>query len=172
MLKPTTGEIRIGGISLAHIGQHAYREMIGAVLQEDRLFAGSIAENISFFDPVTDMQRVKECAQIAAIKDDIQSMPMQYQTLVGDMGAALSGGQKQRLFLARALYRQPRILFLDEATSHLDTRRERSVNEAIKALELTRIVIAHREETIAMADRIISLTSLMKGGMTAEQEVA
>ncbi|HBO9953695.1 ATP-binding cassette domain-containing protein, partial [Pseudomonas aeruginosa] len=96
-------------------------------------------------------------AQMAAIHDDIQAMPMGYNTLVGDMGTVLSGGQKQRVMLARALYKKPRILFLDEATSHLDVHCEQRVNAAIRALRITRIMVAHRPETIASADRVIVL---------------
>jgi ATP-binding cassette subfamily B protein RaxB len=137
-------------------------------MQDDQLFAGSIAENICFFDPQPDFGRIEVCARCAAVHDDIVVMPMQYNTLVGDMGAALSGGQKQRVLLARALYRQPKILFLDEATSHLDTNRERRVNDAIRALNLTRIIVAHRPETIASADRVIVLS---EGRVSKELQV-
>ncbi len=126
-------------------------------MQDDQLFAGSIGENISFFDPQPDHARIEACARRAAVHEDIATMPMQYNTLVGDMGTVLSGGQKQRVLLARALYREPRILVLDEATSHLDVARERSVNEAVRALKLTRIIVAHRPETIATADRVVAL---------------
>jgi ATP-binding cassette subfamily B protein RaxB len=91
-------------------------------------------------------------------------MPMGYHTLIGDMGTSLSGGQKQRVILARALYSNPRILFLDEATSHLDVARERSVNLSIHGLDLTRVIIAHRPETIASADRIL----LMREGRVVD----
>jgi ATP-binding cassette subfamily B protein RaxB len=91
------------------------------------------------------------------VHDDIVGMPMAYNTLIGDMGAAISGGQKQRVLLARALYRRPGILFLDEATSHLDVDREKAVNDALRKLHVTRIVIAHRPETIRAADRVINL---------------
>jgi ATP-binding cassette subfamily B protein RaxB len=133
------------------------RAMIGTVLQDDVLFAGSIAENISFFDPQANQTWIEECAKLAAIHADITSMPMGYNTLVGDMGTVLSGGQKQRVLLARALYKRPKILFLDEATSHLDLEREQAVNASIKALNMTRIIIAHRPETIASADRVLTL---------------
>ncbi|MBV8467743.1 MAG: ATP-binding cassette domain-containing protein, partial [Burkholderiales bacterium] len=128
-----------------------------AVMQDDQLFAGSIADNIAFFSGDMEHKRVEACAKLAAIHDEVMAMPMAYQTLIGDMGGALSGGQKQRLLLARALYKRPRILFLDEATSHLDVARERQVNDAVRRLRLTRVVIAHRPETIAMAARVIRL---------------
>ena len=117
----------------------------------------TLAENISFFDPQLDMQRVVEAAQLAGIHQDISTMQMGYNSLVGDMGSSLSGGQKQRVLLARALYRKPKILFMDEATSHLDVQLEHYVNQAIKQLKMTRIVIAHRPETILNAERIMQL---------------
>lgn len=155
LMQPTRGHIEIDGIPLAQLGVHNYREIVASVMQDDQLFAGSVAENICFFANEPDLARIRECAQLAAVRDDIEAMPMQYHTLVGDMGTVLSGGQKQRILLARALYRAPRILFLDEATSHLDVARERCVNEAVRALPLTRIIVAHRPETIAHADRVI-----------------
>ncbi len=113
----------------------------------------------------TTQQRVEEAARLASVHDEIVAMPMGYHSLIGDMGTTLSGGQKQRVILARALYRQPRILFLDEATSHLDVERERLVNEAVRGLKLTRIIIAHRPETIASADRVL----VMHGGRIAQE---
>jgi ATP-binding cassette subfamily B protein RaxB len=133
-------------------------------MQDDQLFAGSIADNVGFFDPCPDHAWIEECARLAAVHDDISAMPMAYNTLIGDMGAALSGGQRQRILLARALHKRPRILFLDEATSALDVRKERAVNEAIRSLHLTRIIIAHRPETIASADRVI----VLQGGKVAQ----
>lgn len=154
---PNEGEVLVGGASVAQVGFEALRGMVGTVLQDDVLFAGSIADNISFFDARPDFARIEECAKLAAIDDDIQAMPMAYNTLIGDMGAALSGGQKQRVLLARALYKQPAILFLDEATSHLDISCEKRVNQAIKRLNITRVIVAHRPETIASANRVIVL---------------
>ena len=159
LLPATHGSIRYGGEDLTRTGARQVRSMVGAVLQDDQLFAGSIADNISFFDPDATPARVEAAARLAAIHEDIAAMPMGYGSLIGDMGSALSGGQKQRVLLARALYRQPRILLLDEATSHLDVAREREVNAAVRNLQLTRIVIAHRPETIASADRILVLES-------------
>jgi energy-coupling factor transporter ATP-binding protein EcfA2 len=131
--------------------------MIGTVMQDDQLFAGSIADNISFFDPSADPAWIEQCARIAAVHSEIVAMPMGYHTLIGDMGASISGGQKQRILLARALYKRPKILFLDEATSALDVEREREVNNAIRQLDLTRVIVAHRPETIASASRVIVL---------------
>lgn len=133
------------------------RDHVATVLQDDILFAGSIAENICFFDQNPDMQFVQECAAYAAIHDDITRMPMGYQTLVGDIGNMLSGGQKQRILLARAIYKKPKILFMDEATSSLDILKEQEVNAKLKLLNITKIIIAHRPETIASAERIITL---------------
>lgn len=155
VLPPTEGEILIGGVPLTILGVDQLRSMVGTVLQDDVLFAGSIAENISFFDPSPDDAWISQCAEVASVAADINAMPMGYNTLVGDMGTVLSGGQKQRVLLARALYKRPRILFLDEATSHLDIDKEKLVNQAVKNLKMTRIIIAHRPETIASADRVM-----------------
>ncbi len=155
LLQPTEGQVRIGGVPLSRISISDYRRMIGAVMQNDQLFAGSVSDNIAFEDDHHDEGKVLEAAQLAAVHDDIAAMPMGYNSLIGDMGTTLSGGQKQRVILARALYRRPQLLFLDEATSHLDVERERLVNEAVKQLELTRVIIAHRPETIASADRVL-----------------
>src|SRR6185312_1375177 len=139
-------------------GPAVYRRRIAGVMQSDGLFAGSIAENISSFDEHPDAGWIEECASRAAILDDIRRTPMGFETLVGDMGSTLSGGQKQRVILARALYRCPSILFLDEATSHLDEPTEAAIAQALRAFEMTRIIVAHRPATIAHADKLIELT--------------
>lgn len=157
MHRPTGGEVLIDGRPLAALGRRHWRAAVGTVLQDDVLFAGSLADNIAFFAPEVDMARVHECAQLAAIHDDIEAMPMGYATLVGDMGTVLSGGQRQRVLLARALYKRPAVLLLDEATSALDVVGEAKVNEAVRQLRLTRIIVAHRPQTIASADRVIEL---------------
>jgi ATP-binding cassette subfamily B protein RaxB len=157
LLTPTEGEVYIGGAALSSLGLSNYRHMLGTVMQDDTLFAGSIADNISFFDPMVDMQHVYHCAELAAIAAEIIAMPMAFNTLVGDIGTGLSGGQKQRILLARALYKNPKILVLDEATSHLDVQNEQAVNQAIQKIPLTRIIVAHRPETIEMAERVIVL---------------
>jgi ATP-binding cassette subfamily B protein RaxB len=165
LLEPTAGDIAIDGRPLAPDGFERYRARIGVVLQDDQLFAGSIADNIGFFADAPDMDRIEACARQAAVLDDVRAMPMGFHTLIGDMGTVLSGGQKQRVLIARALYRAPGLLLLDEATSHLDLARERSVNAAIAGLPMTRIVVAHRRETILAADRIIVLD---KGKIAAD----
>lgn len=157
ILTPIEGEIRYGGVPLRKLGMRAYRCVLAAVMQDDQLLSGSLADNISFFARPADRERIARCAQLAAIDADINRMPMGYETLSGDMGTALSGGQKQRILLARALYRQPKVLVLDEATSHLDVALERAVNTAVATLDLTRIVVAHRPETIASARRVVAL---------------
>ncbi|WP_345536198.1 ATP-binding cassette domain-containing protein [Variovorax defluvii] len=156
-LVPQEGSVSMGGVPLRQLGLRHYREQIGVVMQDDRLFAGSIAENIGLFDAQLDHDRIEEAARRAFLHEEICRMPMGYDTLVGDMGAALSGGQRQRVVLARALYRRPRILFLDEATSHLDTATENAINRAVLQLDMTRIVIAHRQQTLEAMERVIDL---------------
>jgi ATP-binding cassette subfamily B protein RaxB len=154
LVEPTDGNLFIDGVPLAEFGIRNYQEQIAAVLQDDVLFAGSLAGNIALFDHSPDMARVVAAAGAAAIHHDIERMPMGYETLVGDMGSALSGGQKQRVLLARALYRRPKLLVMDEGTAHLDAATERMVNAAIAELGITRIIVAHRRETISAAERV------------------
>jgi ATP-binding cassette subfamily B protein RaxB len=154
---PQEGQILIGGVPLAKVGMARWRAMIGTVMQDDQLFAGSIADNICFFDAEPDGAWIEECARLASVHDEVEAMPMGYHTLVGDMGASISGGQKQRILLARALYKRPQVLFLDEATSALDVEHERLVNHAIRQLRLTRVIVAHRPETISSAARVVVL---------------
>ncbi|KAB8312783.1 peptidase domain-containing ABC transporter [Erwinia endophytica] len=157
LLHPQEGTICVGKHNIAQAGLQQHRERIGCVMQDDILFSGSIADNISFFAEEPDHEKIHRVAQMAQIHNDIMQMPMNYQSLVGDMGSFLSGGQIQRILLARALYRDPEILVLDEATSHLDVNNESLINSAIKTMNITRIIVAHRPETIRSADRIIVL---------------
>jgi ATP-binding cassette subfamily B protein RaxB len=157
LLQPTSGEILVNGEPLIRVGLENYRAMLGVVMQDDQLFAGSIADNICFFSEHANQERIEATAKLAAVHDDIVAMPMGYGTLIGDMGTVLSGSQKQRVLVARALYRGPSILMLDEATSHLDVERERAVNDALRATRMTRIVIAHRPETIRASERVVAL---------------
>ena len=164
LLDPTEGEVKVEGVGLKNFGVRTFRHRIGAVLQDDRLLAGTIADNVSFFDADLDMAKVEECLAKACVLDDILKMPMGTMTLVGDLGSTLSGGQQQRVLLARALYREPTILFLDEGTANLDPETEARVSETLRGLSCTRIFVAHREAAIAGADR----TLLVAGGKVTE----
>ncbi len=157
LLDRTEGALRIAGRDARDWDRAAYRGRIGVVMQDDQLFVGTIEDNISFFDPQHDAERVRECARLARIHDDIEAMPMQYNTIVGSMGIALSGGQKQRLILARALYRRPQALFLDEAFDQLDLAREREITEGLKHLGMGLVIVSHRPETVRAVDRLVAL---------------
>src|SRR5262249_39565193 len=151
LLRPTSGEVLVDGIPLAVVGNRVYREQAAAVMQEDQLLSGSIADNICFFEADFDQEWMVNCAQLAGIHQEIMAIPMPYNSLVGDMGSSLSGGQKQRVLLARALYRRPQILFMDEGTAHLDPENERYVKDSLSRLMITRISVAHRSEISAGA---------------------
>jgi ATP-binding cassette subfamily B protein RaxB len=157
LIQPTSGRILLDGQDIRQIGMRAYRQQVGAIMQDDELLVGSIADNISFFDAEANPIRIEHSAQMASIHQDITEMTMGYSALVSDRGSNLSGGQTQRLLLARALYKQPSILFMDEATSHLDMATEEKVTEQLETLKMTRVVIAHCEETISRADTIFEL---------------
>ena len=157
LLDPTSGEILIDDVPLTAFGVRAYRDQIGAVMQDDQLLSGTLVDNISFFDPRLDMDRVMQCAATAKVHDEIMQMPMGYNSLIGDMGSSLSGGQKQRVLLARALYKQPKILFLDEGTAHLDLQKEEEINLELRNLSITRISIAHRPQMMDGADTILRI---------------
>lgn len=166
VFKPQSGEVLINGVSLDEFGLARLRTEAAVVLQNDRLYLGSIADNISFFDTACDQERVERSAHAASILHEIARMPMGLQTLCGEDGAGLSGGQAQRILIARALYRQPNLLLMDEATSSLDVPTEQKVSSAIRALKTTRVFIAHRPQTIASADRVFVLDN----GMLMEVE--
>jgi ATP-binding cassette subfamily B protein RaxB len=157
LVTPTEGEVIVNGEPLKHFGLGNYRSKTGVVLQDDQLFSGSIQDNISFFADNIDVKKVEICAKLASIYDDVMEFPMRFATHVGDMGTVLSGGQKQRVLMARALYKQPGLLLFDEATSHLDVDNEREINFSLDRMAITRIVIAHRPETIRAANRIVEL---------------
>ena len=154
LFEPSNGCVRINGIDIKQLGFEHYAERIACIMQEDKLFSGSIKENIAGFRPDIDEQWMVQCAIASHIHNDILKLPMGYETLIGELGEGLSGGQKQRIYIARALYRKPGILFMDEATSHLDKTSESQVNQSIQEMNITRIIIAHRETTIASADRV------------------
>ena len=155
---PTSGAVRVDGVDLADVDMADWRSRIGVVMQDDRLLSGTLADNISFFDPDIDMQRVYRAAMAAQIHDMIVKLPMNYQAVVGDMGSVLSGGQKQRVLLARALYQDPAVLFLDEGTANLDVETESAIVGVIRDLPITRIIVAHRPAFLDASDRVIRVT--------------
>ena len=157
LLPPTEGRVLIDGLDIRDIDPASLRSQLAAVMQEDYVFAGSISDNVSLFDPEVDPSRVSESLRQAALMDEVERMPMGTDSLVGNMGSTLSGGQRQRLLLARALYRKPKFLLLDEATSALDTEREQAVNQVVKNLGITTLLIAHRDSTVAMAGKRVAL---------------
>jgi ATP-binding cassette subfamily B protein RaxB len=169
LYEPTEGEVLFDGLSVEMLGLDVLRRQTGIVMQEDRLLAGSIAENIALFDARIDMKRVQECARATLIHDEVMRFPMQYHSLVGDMGSSLSSGQKQRVLIARALYRRPRVLILDEGTAHLDPQREEGVLEMLRALPITRIIVAHTSAMAEIGDRILHMQD---GRLVATENLA
>jgi ATP-binding cassette, subfamily B, bacterial CvaB/MchF/RaxB len=165
LFEPSHGSIIIGDTPLSAIDRQTYRRSIGSVAQDDMLYAGSLSDNIAFFDPEIDMNKVENAAKIACIHDDIKAMPLGYDTLVGDMGTTLSGGQKQRVLIARALYTEPNLLFIDEGTAHLDEKIEKELLDNLARLGISRITIAHRSEAVNSATRVV----LVSGGVAMVQ---
>lgn len=155
LLKPEKGLILCDGWEISKSGSGRYRKQVSAVMQDDVLMSGSLQDNISFFETDPDQDLIKKCIKIACIEADVQRMPMGLRTLIGDMGGALSGGQRQRILLARALYRRPAILILDEATSHIDVDTEKRIHTNLSALKMTRIIVSHRPDALSIADRVV-----------------
>jgi len=160
LLDRTEGSLTAAGRDVRDWEKAAYRSRIGVVMQDDHLFVGTIEDNISFFDPQHDAQRVLDCARLAMVDEEINAMPMQFNTIVGSLGMALSGGQRSRVLLARALYRQPQILFLDETFDQLDLARERKITEGLRKTGIGLVIVSHRPETVGAVDRIVKLGEL------------
>ncbi len=158
LLDRSEGSLNYSGRDVRDWDRATYRSRIGVVLQDDQLFVGTIEDNISFFDPQHDPAQARECAQLAGIAQDIEAMPMQYNTIVGSLGVALSSGQKQRVLLARALYRKPQVLFLDEAFDQLDLAREREITERLKAMGMSLVIVSHRPDTVRTVDHVVRLS--------------
>ena len=156
---PVKGAVKIDGQDLREIDRSDWRSRIGVVMQEDRLLSGTLADNISFFDPEIDMQRVYKAAAAAQIHETIAALPMNYQLQIGDMGSILSGGQRQRVLLARALYQDPAVLFLDEGTANLDVETEGAIVKIIRDLPITRIIVAHRPAFLEASDRVVAISA-------------
>ena len=157
LYEPTDGEVLLDGHKLRDLKLDAVRRQLGVVLQEASLFSGSIRDNIAFNDPDLPLEAVRRAAAAAGLAEDVEALPLGYDTPVGESGAALSGGQQQRLSLARALAHDPAVLLLDEATSSLDVTTEAAVTTALRGLGCTTLVIAHRLSTVRDADRIVVL---------------
>jgi ATP-binding cassette subfamily B protein RaxB len=159
LLDRTEGVLAAAGRDVRDWDKGAYRGRIGVVMQDDHLFVGTIEDNISFFDPQHDAERARQCARLAMIDEEIEAMPMGYNTIVGSLGVALSGGQRSRVLLARALYREPQILFLDETFDQLDLARERAITDGLRRTGVGLVVVSHRPETVGAVDRIVRLGS-------------
>jgi ATP-binding cassette subfamily B protein RaxB len=157
LLKPDEGQVLYQGVPVSTIATPEYRQRFGTVMQDDMLLSGSIAENITFFDPAPCIDKIHHCAQQASIHSEIAAMPMGYNSLIGDMGSVLSAGQRQRILLARALYSEPEILILDEGTANLDPVSEQSVLATLSNMDITRICVTHGDRTIECSDRILML---------------
>ena len=153
---PSSGQIEVDGLPLTKFGMAAWRAGIGVVMQDDLLLSGTIADNISFFDPQVNLQKVYRAAMAAEIHEEISAIPMNYLSMVGDMGSVLSGGQRQRVLLARALYHDPKVLFLDEGTANLDPVTELKIAKTLQNMSITRIIIAHRPALIERSDTVFS----------------
>ncbi len=170
LLKPTRGTVFFNGIDISKLNLSEYRANIGSVMQNDSLLSGTLTENITMFDTNFDEKKMIESCKIACIADDIAQLPMGYHSLVGDMGNTFSGGQLQRLFLARALYKSPTLLCLDESSSHLDENNEVLINTNLAQFEVTKVIVAHRKETIKQADRLIELDHINQSNLATENE--
>jgi ATP-binding cassette subfamily B protein RaxB len=157
LYEPTAGRVLVDGEDLSGEALSRWRRQVGVVSQDDRLLAGTISQNISFFDGAENHSQVRRAAALAGIDDEIISRPMGYNSLVGYGGGTLSGGQRQRVLLARALYNEPKMLVLDEGTANLDPEAERRICDVVASLDMTRIVVAHRPELVRRADRVITL---------------
>src|SRR6267154_244721 len=167
LLDRTEGLIEANGRDVRDWDRSAYRGRLGVVMQDDQLFVGTLEDNISFFDPQYHPNLLRASAAIAGIDDEILAMPMQYNTIVGSLGTALSGGQKQRVLLARALYRKPHIVFLDEAFDQLDLAREREITDRLKTLGIGMVIVSHRPETVRNVDRIVQVGQAPTALLTA-----
>jgi ATP-binding cassette, subfamily B, bacterial CvaB/MchF/RaxB len=159
LLEQRSGEVLYDGLPLATLHRPTFLEQVAVVMQDDTLLSGTIKDNVCFFDPMPSDEQIVAVCKLACIHADIMSMPLGYNTIIGDMGNLLSGGQKQRLFIARALYRNPKILFLDEGTSQLDLALERELNDNLARLKMTRVIVAHRPDTFRVADRVLLLSN-------------
>lgn len=166
LYKPSYGEIMIGSMNINNISLKQWRDKCGAVMQDGKIFNDTILNNVVLDDEKIDYDKLKKALHTANIAQEIEQLPLGYQTMMGEQGRGLSGGQKQRVLIARALYKNPDYLFFDEATNSLDTINEQKIVNALDEVfkDKTVIVVAHRLSTIRKADQII----VMQGGMVVE----
>lgn len=156
--EPSAGALYFDGVRSEGARLLALRSQIGAVMQDDELMAGSILENVTAFDDAPDVELVRDALRAAMVYDEVMAFPMGMDTVVGERGVAISGGQRQRIMLARALYKRPAILILDEATANVDVGMERAIHEGLRGLHSTKIIVTHRPECAKVADRVFTLT--------------
>ena len=166
LLEPVEGCIRVNGVRLNDLAIKDYWSRIAVVRQDDVLLEGTVAQNISGFDPEADEQEIFAVLELASFGNDLHTLPLGIHTKIGPGGEGLSGGQRQRVMIARALFRQPQLLILDEATSHLDAANEAAVARSIRQLGCSVLMAAHRHETVRGADRQV-VVGLEQMGETA-----
>lgn len=152
---PSEGSVEVDGQALRRMGVRSYRSACAGVLQTDQLLSGTLQENICLYDEFVDVPRMERAAKMAGIQEFINSLPMGFNSLVGDMGSIMSAGQSQRILLARAFYKQAQVLFLDEATANLDLEVEQRVLSAIQSLRVTTILVTHRQAPLQIANRVL-----------------
>lgn len=152
LLVPRAGEVHVDGRPLAEAGLDGWRRRTAVVLQDDHLLTGTLAENLTFFDPAPDMVRLEACAGRVGLDALLAELPLGWQTRLGESGTGLSGGQRQRLLLARALYAQPDALFMDEGTAHLDAASARQIAALLESLTMTRMIVTHDPAQLRRAD--------------------
>ena len=157
LISPTRGHILADGVPIDTYGLSEFRGQIGTMMQHDVLFSGSIATNIAADSSEISLERVRNAARLAHVAEDIERLPMGYESLVGEIGSVLSGGQKQRVMLARALYRKPSFLVMDEGTANLDDRSERAILETLRTLRIGILAVSHSPALLACADRVLVL---------------
>ncbi|MCE2392674.1 MAG: ATP-binding cassette domain-containing protein [Proteobacteria bacterium] len=161
LLRPERGQVWIDDVAAHRVGRGQLGGGLAAVMQQDQLLSGSLIDNVCCFDPSPDLDYAQECIAGVGLDEAVAAMAMGVQTRIGDLGFSLSGGERQRLLLARALDSRPRVLVLDEATSHLDPESEATVNATLRKLEITRILAAHRQESLALADRVVRIDTTL-----------
>ena len=157
LLEPSRGRVLFNGRPTTHFDVNSLRSVIGNVMQNDQLFSGSILDNVTFFDPNIDFENLYRSCRLACIHEEIEAFPMGYDTPIGNIGTGLSGGQEQRIYIARALYKSPQILILDEGTANLDVQTEARVLYNLRELGIATLHIAHRKTVLEEGNHLFVL---------------